>query len=120
MLDNITRKERANDIIHGAAVASATAAGTLAQVAWFGADTPILTAITLGMIHDLGELFDRDVSEAVAMDILAVVGGSIAGVTIAKGLVGWIPGIGNLANAAATATTTEAIGWSVYNYFKNN
>lgn len=110
-------REKAHAIIHSAAVAASATAGALAQGAILGVDTPILTGIHIGMVMSLGELFDQRVDTTAAITLLGLWAGQGVGVAIAKGLLGTLPGIGNLANAAATAMHTEALGWLAYSYF---
>ncbi|KWT90912.1 hypothetical protein [Candidatus Magnetominusculus xianensis] len=116
-LTPLEREKRAKMIIHGASVASAATAGALAQGATLGLDTPFLTVITVGMVIALGELFDQKTNKSTALAILGQAAGAGVGVAGAKALLGWFPGIGNLANAIITTIYTEGLGWWVYKYF---
>lgn len=113
----MSRKEDANAIIHTAAALCAGTAGALAQGATVGADAPALTAIQTGMVKELANLFDCDLDTADVLAYLGTQAGVTIGVSGAKALLGWFPGIGNLANAAITFSHTEALGWAAYKYF---
>ncbi len=106
--------KKAHIIIHTSAVASAGFALALAQGALFGADTPFLTVITIGMIVALGALFNKSIKRTTALAFLGTWFGSIAGVQLAKAVLGFLPLLGNVANAGITLTLTETIGWTVY------
>lgn len=112
------RKQRANKIIHGAAASSASTSAALAQGATLGADTPIITAIAVGMVIALGELFGKSLEKSTAIAILGQTAGASIGVAGAKAVLGWFPGIGNIANATISFTYLEALGWSIYKYFE--
>jgi uncharacterized protein (DUF697 family) len=111
--------ERAAIIIHGSAVASAIAAGAFAQGAWFGADTFLLTPITVWMIISIGLLFGKKYEESALWSVFGVALGAAAGVGLAKALLGLFPGLGNIANAGITFSLTEAIGWGSYKVFED-
>lgn len=115
------RKNQAQIIIHAAAAASAGTAAVLSKKSILGAflkaDTPVLTAIAVGMVIALGRLFDQDIGGASAATILSKYIGSGVKVAGAKSLVGWIPFLGNAANATITFGFMEALGWNIYSYF---
>jgi uncharacterized protein (DUF697 family) len=113
----VDTKQKAHAVIHSAAAAAAATAGAMAQGAIVGADAPILTGIHVGMVVSLGELLDQRIDKSTAIAFLGTAAGAGVGVAIAKGLLGLMPGIGNAANAAATAAHTEALGWLAYKYF---
>ena len=115
------RRNQAKLIIHAAAAASAGTAAVLSKKSLLGAflkaDTPVLTAIAVGMVIALGKLFDPDTSSATAVTLLSKYIGSGAEIAGAKSLVGWIPLLGNAANATITFGFMEALGWKIYSYF---
>lgn len=115
------RRDQATIIIHAAAAASAGTAAVLSKKSIIGAflkaDTPVLTAIAVGMAIALGRLFNQDVSSAAAVSLLSKYIGSGARVAGAKSLVGWIPVLGNAANATITFGFMEALGWKIYSHF---
>jgi uncharacterized protein (DUF697 family) len=106
---------KAHLVIHGAAASAAAASGAMAQGAAFGADTVVLTTIHVGMVLALGELFGQSLDKQAAMAILGTAAG--AGVFGAKAILGFLPGIGNIANATISGSYTEALGWWCFNYF---
>jgi len=101
---------KAHLIIHGAAVSAAAASGAMAQGAAFGADTVVLTTIHVGMVLALGELFGQSLDKQAAMAILGTAAGAGVGVFGAKAILGFFPGIGNVANATISGSYTEALG----------
>ncbi|MGA9097616.1 MAG: hypothetical protein WB392_01645 [Methanotrichaceae archaeon] len=115
------RRNQAKFIIHAAAAASAGTAAVLSKKSLFGAflkaDTPILTAIAVGMVIALGKLFDPDMGSSTAVTLLSKYIGSGAEIAGAKSLVGWIPLIGNAANATITFGFMETLGWKIYSHF---
>ncbi len=116
------RRNQAQFIIHAAAAASAGTAAVLSKKSLLGAflkaDTPALTAIAIGMVIALGRLFDQDIGSSAAITLLSKYLKSGAGMAGAKSLVGWIPLLGNAANAAITFGFMETLGWKLYDYFE--
>ncbi len=115
------RKNQAKIIIHAAAAASAGTAAVLSKKSILGAflkaDTPVLTAIAVGMVLALGKLFDPDMGSSTAVTLLTKYIGSGVEIAGAKSLVGWIPLLGNAANATITFGFMEALGWKIYSHF---
>jgi uncharacterized protein (DUF697 family) len=112
-----SQKDKADMVIHAAAAAAGAASAALAQGAIFGADTPVLTAIHVGMVHSLGEIFGQDVDKQAAIALLGVAAGAGIGLAAARGVLGLVPWLGNAANAAISASYTEALGWWCFSYF---
>lgn len=106
-------------IIHAAATSAAAVGGGLAQLP--GSDSPLLVAIQVMMIVSIGQVFDVNLKETGAKAMLSTKLSSMAGKQVARFaaqvLVGWIPGVGNLVNAATAAGITEAIGWILVGEF---
>jgi len=115
------RRSQAKLIIHAAAAASAGTSAVLSKKSLLGAflkaDTPVLTAIAIGMVVALGKIFDQDTNSATAVTLLSKYIRSGAEIAGAKSLVGWIPFIGNAANATITFGFMEALGWKIYSHF---
>jgi len=111
------QKRKAHLIIHGASASAAAASGAMAQGAAFGADTAVLTGIHIGMVAALGELFGQSLDKQAAIALLGTAAGAGIGVYGAKALLGFLPGIGNAANAAISGGYTETLGWWCFNYF---
>jgi len=70
------------------------------------------------MVIALAHLFDRELDEADALAYLGTQAGVGFGVAGARAILGWFPGIGNVANATVTFAHTEALGWAAYKYFE--
>ncbi|MFV9507429.1 MAG: hypothetical protein AB4911_22990 [Oscillochloridaceae bacterium umkhey_bin13] len=111
------RRNQAAIIIHASATGAAALSGVMANIAMFGADIPFLAAINITMILSLGKLFgqklERKALTTVGLQLLAM----SAGPLVAKGLLGIVPGLGNLINAGVAFTITEGIGWTAFMIF---
>jgi uncharacterized protein (DUF697 family) len=114
------RREQAKKIIRNAAIASSTAAAAVAQIAAFGVDLALSTPIVVNMIVELGELFEQPVDKVVAVSFASYLVGVASGAYVAKSIVGFIPILGNFANAAITYPLIELIGWTAYEIFEND
>ncbi len=101
---------KAQLIIHGAAAAAAAVGGGLAQIPASG--SVVITPIQISMIIALGALNGKTLDKSGALGILAGASGSCVGRTLSQLLIGWIPGVGNLINAATAFVITESIGWA--------
>ena len=110
-------------IIHGTAKkagAAGTAGGLFGIFGSLASDATILSGLEIAMIVRLGrEVFDKDITDSVAMGILGAVAGTVAGKGAVSVITGLIPGIGAIANGAASVATVEAIGWAVAEGFDN-
>lgn len=106
-------------IIHAASSFAAAVGGGLAQLP--GSDNPTLIAIQATMVISIGQVFDVNLKETGARAFLSTRLSHMVGKHTARFaaqvLVGWIPGVGNLVNAATAAGITEAIGWIVVKDF---
>jgi uncharacterized protein (DUF697 family) len=115
------RRRNAGFIISAAAAASAGAAGMLSRKnvlgAFLKADAPVLAAIAVGMAVAIGNLFDRSTGSAAAVSVLSKHLGSGLGLAGTESLLGWVPVLGNAANAAITFEYMEKLGWEIYDYF---
>lgn len=112
-----TREEKCHAIIHSAAIATGAVGAGLAQMPL--ADTVPITAIQVGMIVSIGEVFDAKMSEGVAKGILTgLITGNIGKQAVGLAL-GWIPGFGNAIKATTAATLTETIGWGAVKHFES-
>lgn len=111
-------------IIHGTATSAAAVgvgSGLLAKVtlgmAGFAKRVP-LAALEIKMVIELGNVFEREITDSVAEGILgaalATIGGKVAA-SVASDLVGWIPVVGEVTGGATAAATVEALGWAVAN-----
>lgn len=105
-----------NAIIHTASAAAGAAGAGLAQIP--GSDNAVITPIQLTMTISLGKVFGIELEDSAAKAALASAAAGMIGRTMSQVLVGWIPGIGNIINAATAAGLTEAIGWILANEFE--
>lgn len=111
-----TKNEKCHAIIHAAAVAAGGIGATTAQIP--GGDIVPITAIQITMIVSLGEVFDRDLTRDAALNMLKVLGTGTAGQTVARQLIGLIPGFGNVIKSGTAFTLTEGLGWRIVSKFE--
>lgn len=105
------QKNKCHAIIHSAATAAGAIGAGLAQLPC--SDNVILVPIQIGMIVSLGKVFDLEILESAAQSMLATALTSTVGRGVSQVLVGWIPGFGNIINAATASGLTEAVGWII-------
>jgi uncharacterized protein (DUF697 family) len=110
-----SRAERVHGIIHAAALAAAAVGGGLAQVP--GSDAAVLMPIQAGMIAALGAEHGVQLGQGAAAELILPFSAAAMGRGLSQALLGWLPGLGNLLNAATAAALTEAIGWAADAYF---
>lgn len=115
----MTEEQRAkcHGIIHAAAVAAGSVGAGLAQIP--GSDNAVIVPIQTTMIISLGAVFGVNIDESIAKATLATTTASLTGRAISQFFVGWIPGIGNIINAATAAAITESTGWTIANSFNS-
>lgn len=109
---------KAKIIIHGAAAAAAVVGGGLAQIPASG--SVIITPIQISMIIALGSLHGKTLDKSSALGILAAAYGPYVGRTVSQLLIAWIPGVGNVINAATAFVITESIGWAAHRILSSN
>ncbi len=117
----LDRTTRAHIIIHGFAVAAAATSAVSSLIPFIGplaGDTIALTALTIGMTVMLADLFEKKLEEGALTSFAAVIVGMTIGTALGKGLLSLLPGIGSVANAAATFTLHEATGWGIFLIFE--
>lgn len=105
-----------NTIIHAASVAAGAVGGGLAQIPT--SDNLIITPIQLTMTVSLGKVFGINLDQSAAKAAIASATAAVVGRTAAQVIVGWIPGMGNVINAATAVTITEAVGWILAKEFE--
>lgn len=109
------QEKKCHVAIHTASVAAGGVGAGLAQLPC--ADSAALMPIQITMILALGEIFNIPLSNSMAKTVLsqtvATMGGKILAKALTNILVGWIPGVGNAANAAVAASITESLGWLI-------
>ena len=111
----IKEKRKCRDIIHNAAASCAGVGFITAQVPL--SDSLIIMPIQIKMIIDLGNVFNKEITESVAKSLLLSATASVVGRGVASALVGWVPVLGNSINASTAAGVTEAIGWAAAKHF---
>lgn len=111
-------EKKCHTIIHSASVAATTVGAGLAQLPL--ADNAVITPIQITMIISLGKVFGQTVTKSVARGLLGGFVANFVGRGVAQAVWGWIPGVGNVTNAATAAAITETIGWlSVDHFYKS-
>jgi uncharacterized protein (DUF697 family) len=112
---------KAHAIIHTCAITSAIAAGAYSAIPVVGPlgiivglDTAFLTPLTIGMVIYIGKLFGHSYSFSTVMAGVGQVVGMVLGLTILRGVLSIIPGVGSIANAAITFSLQETIGWGAF------
>ncbi len=110
------RNKKIHGIIHTCAAACAGVGAGLAQAP--GSDSAVLLPLQTAMITAIAAEHGVSVGKGVSADLLLTFSASLAGRTVSQFLVGWLPGVGNLINAATAGGITEAIGWAAHAYFE--
>lgn len=113
------QKQRCHEIIHGAAIKAGVAGagfGIFGTIGAFTGDAVAMSAIEIAMIIKLGNVFGREISDSVATSIAGAVTATLVGKGAAS-ILASIPGIGAVANSAASSGTVELIGWAVADGF---
>lgn len=106
-----------NGIIHSDSAAAAAIGAGLAQFA--GSDSVLITPVQITMAISLGKVFGITLDQSAAKAAVANTTAAMVGRTISQVLIGWIPGVGNIINAATAATITETIGWIMAKEFES-
>lgn len=104
-------------IIHTASAAAAAVGGGLAQIP--ASDNTIITPIQLTMAVSLGKVFGITLDESAAKAAVAGAAAATVGRAASQVLIGWLPGVGNIVNAATAASITETIGWIMAKEFSD-
>lgn len=100
--------------IHSAAVAGAAASGFSAQIPL--ADNVVLSGIEIAMVINIGRVLEQEITRSVAWSLVLSQLGTVGGRAASQVLIGWIPGVGNVANAVTASTLIEAMGWAIADY----
>jgi uncharacterized protein (DUF697 family) len=96
-------------------LAAAAVGGGLAQAP--GSDAAVITPLQAAMIAALGSEHGVEVSKAAAAELVLPFSAAALGRGASQFLLGWLPGLGNVLNAATAVALTEAIGWAANAYF---
>jgi uncharacterized protein (DUF697 family) len=115
----MTDKQRAqcHSIIHIASVAAAGVGVGLAQLPC--SDSIAIIPIQITMVISLGSVFGIRLNNSTAEATLATATATMVGRGISQILIGWIPVIGNVVNAATAAGISETLGWAIAADFAN-
>lgn len=81
---------------------------------------PFLTPITIKMICDIGKHCNVETSKQKITNLFSSYAGLILGVSLAYGIGGLIPAIGNLSNAISSFVVTQIIGRASFKLFTSN
>ena len=114
----MAKKKKIHAIIHTATLTAGGIGAGLAQLP--GADMPVLTALQTAMIIAIGQEHGVELTRTSAKSILLTFPAGYGGRAIARYLVGWIPGYGNVLKASTAMVLTETVGWTAKAYFANN
>lgn len=110
-----SQKRKCHGIIHTASASAAAVGAGLAQLP--GSDNAALIPIQITMTIALGSVFGIELTRSTAQAAVATAAATTVGRGISQVLVGWIPGVGNVINAATAASVTEGIGWVLARQF---
>ena len=105
-------------IINGASASAGAVGAGLSQIPL--ADNTIIVPIQIGMIISIGNVLGFKLSENIAYSILLTIATSIIGRGFAQIAVGWIPGFGNIINAATASGITQLAGWATVEFLINS
>lgn len=113
----MTKEQRVkcHSIIHSASAMAGGVGAKLAQIP--GSDNLAIVPIQTTMVIALGAVFGVTLTKSSARAVLATSTSTFIGRGISQVLIGWIPVVGNVTNAATAAGITEAIGWAVAHDF---
>ena len=107
-----SKKRQTAIAIHKYSLAHAGTAFLLAQTE-FG-DEVALSILTVAMITTIMSINGGKWHAKLAGSIISLAAGEVLGLRGSALLYKWIPGVGNIANALSSATTTEILGWTTY------
>lgn len=107
-------RSKCHAIIHSAAVAAGAIGGGLAQIPT--SDTILITPLQIGMVASLGNVFGKSLTDTAIKALLSSFTAAFVGRTISQSLT-WLPIVGNIVNGSTAFAMTEAVGWSIANYF---
>ena len=84
------------------------------------ADIPPLMVIQSAMVVAIARQHGVGTADSAAEKLIGVVATRAIGIGIARQLLGWFPGFGNVIKASTAAALTEGLGWAADAYFRNN
>ena len=110
------RDARLHAIIHGSMVEAGIVGIATAQVP---GDRFIIGAVQINMIIGIASEFGESLTKSAALALLSSQIATVMGVEIANGIIKYVPGIGNVTNAAVAISITESLGWGTVKYYKS-
>lgn len=115
-LSDKERRDAAEKIIKKATLAAVSTSSLFS----FLGGTVTLRAIAVGMARQIAELFDKELSEQQAAEIIQKIGPPSLGVTATMVVGAFLPVLGNISNAAISHGYIERLGWALFDYFLSN
>jgi uncharacterized protein (DUF697 family) len=109
------QKRNTRRIIHGAAALGALVGGGLAQLP--ASDNVVLVPLEIIMVVLLGNVFGMRLRHSYRTALIVGTSATMIGRGISEVLVGWIPGLGNVLDAATAFAVIEVLGWVVAGEF---
>jgi uncharacterized protein (DUF697 family) len=104
------QRDRCSVVIHAASGLAGVVGGVSPLP---GSDSVLIMPIQVGMVIQLGRIFEVEVSESAAKSVVYATLAQILGKGSAKVLTFFMPGIGNLVRAGVAVAATEALGWAI-------
>lgn len=111
------QKIKSHAIIHSASALAASVGAGLAQLPC--SDNIPLISIQTTMILALGSVFGVRLNQSSSEAVLATTMASVSGRVLCQLILGWVPILGNVVNAATAVGITETIGFAVMSDFSN-
>ena len=84
-----------------------------------GADLPVLTALQVQMVAALAEHYGIALGKAKAAELVLTLGAGMAGRSLARAVVGLVPGWGAVVRAGTAAGVTVGIGHAAIAWFES-
>jgi uncharacterized protein (DUF697 family) len=120
MSNGVEKEKQLEEIIKNFATAAATSSAAFGVVGMLNLDFRYASIIHIGMVQEIGKLFDCNIDKKQAMSIIARAMTVIGAGIVATAVVSWVPIVGSAINATTTFTYTQKLGRWVYLYFLNN
>lgn len=102
-------------IIHLCSVVAGGVGLGLAQLP--GSDAPVLVALQTAMILGIADHYEVRLPRVATAELALTMAATMVGRGLSQLLIGWIPILGNVANAVTAAGVTEAVGWLSVRWF---
>jgi uncharacterized protein (DUF697 family) len=109
------RDLRLKTIIHASAVEAGSVGLATAQIP---GDRFIIGGVQVSMIIEIAAEFGESLTKSAALALFSSQIATVVGVEVANQVIKYVPGLGNISNAAVASSITETIGWATVNYYK--